>query len=433
MPEPEENPTLGGVLTRRYRATLVAAALLILVVGFALRPKDPDSKTAPPPSQSEMRRLQRLAERQSLESMTEHFAGLAQEVAVHLVAVGPPPSTGTVWSAGLVVTGAGVEPTAASTSVSTPTNQPLAATRVAGGPGLPLAALEVAGPLEPVALRDSSIPDPPPGQWLVAVWRGAEGHLFKPGHFLEFRPTRCGELAARELASSLELAEPMEGGGLFDLDGDLMAVVLPCDGRSAALSVESVNLGLVQGRSPEGRLRTLYGMRVVPVDEAMKTYAGVGSGVVVNEIWTGFAADLRGLLPGDVIASVDGNPVNTPDDLQPLLAPTARAEPVLGVWRARQKREVRLLASAPDGPPSGEASAGLRLAPPEEGFRIGTVAPGGPAARGAVHEGDQLLRVNFAVPRTRAEVDRALSRPGPPAFVEVRRGTRRFGFLLESR
>jgi len=433
MTESEDNPILGGVLTRRYRATLVAAAVLILVVGFALRPSDPASKTAPPPSQSEMRNLQRLSERQSLESMTRHFAGLAQEVATGLVRVGSPPVTGIVWNAGVVVTRSGGASEAGSVRLGTATGESLAGIRVVEGPGLPLAALEVGGLPAPVTHREPSDPELAAGQWLVAVWRGAESHLFAPGHFLEFRSTRCGELSVRELASSLELSESMEGGGLFDLDGALIAVVLPCDERSAALGVESVNLGLVQGRSQEGRLRSLYGMRVVPLDPTMRTYCGAESGVLVSEVWTGFAADLSGLLPGDVIASIDSKRVTAPADLQPLLAPASRAEAVLGVWRARRKREVRLQASVPEAPPTPPGDRGLGLAPAEDGFLIGRVSPGSTPARSEVREGDRLLRVNFSVPRTRAEADRALSGQALATFVEVRRGARRFGFLLDPR
>jgi hypothetical protein len=435
MPRPDATPILGGVLTRRYRATLVVAAFLILVIGFALRPKDPASKNAPPPSQTEVRHLQRLAARQSLESMTDHFAGLAQEVATHLVRVGPAPSTGIVWSDGLVVTAARAEPGAAATSLTTSTGEAVAAARVVEGPGLPLAAFEVARSLEPVARRDSGAADPTAGQWLVAVWRGASGHVFAPGHFVEFRPTQCGEFLARELASSLELSDAMGGGGLFDLDGGLIGVVLPCGARPAALDLESVNRALLEGRTSEGRLRALYGMSVAPADPAMKAYAGVEAGVLVSEVWTGLAADLRGLLPGDVIGSVDGNPVHSADDLQAPLAAAPRKEAVLGVWRARRKREVKLESPARDSSLSaaGEGSSALSLAPADEGFPIGRVEPGGPAEKGSVREGDRLLRVNFTVPRTRAEADRALSRPGLPAFVEVRRGARRFGFLLESR
>jgi hypothetical protein len=425
VPEPQARPTLGGKLTPRYRATLVAAALGILAVGSALRPRKPTSDAASPPSQTEVRRLQGLAERQSLETMTRHFAGIAADVASRLVQVETPSSTGIAWSADLVVGAGQSEPTAESTRLVRASGEQLAASRVVGGPGLPLAAFQVAGRLDPAARRASDAPDLVPGQWLVAVWRGNAGHVFAPGHYVE----------TRELTTSLELSPAMRGAGLFDLDEALVAVVLPCEGRYAALSPESVTLGLVQGRSLDGRLGATYGLRVDPLEGAVRSHLGAKSGVLVSEVWTGFAGDLAGLRPGDVILGVDGAPVGTPEDLQLLLAPTERPQAVLGVWRGRKRQEVRLLARAFEAPrpPSTDEGPGLGLAPAAEGFRIGPVVAGSPAAEAGIREGDQLLRLDGAAPRTPAEAARALARKGRPVFVEVRSGPRRFGVLLGPR
>jgi hypothetical protein len=103
MSEPEASPRAGGKLSPRYRAVLVVAALAILAVGSALRPRRPLPETAPPPSQTEVRRLRGLAERQSLDTMTRHFAGIAVDVAPRLVRVGLASSSGVVWETDLVV------------------------------------------------------------------------------------------------------------------------------------------------------------------------------------------------------------------------------------------------------------------------------------------------------------------------------------------
>jgi serine protease Do len=227
----------------------------------------------------------------------------------------------------------------------------------------------------------------------------------------------------------------MAGAGLFDLDEALVAVVLSCEGRYTALSPESVTLGLAQGRSLEGRLGARFGLHVVPLDDAVRSHLGATSGVLVSEVWTGFGGDLAGLRPGDVIVGLDGSPVTSPGDLQPLLSPAEQAEAALDVWRARKRREVRLLARAFETPrpPDTEAAPGLGLLPPPEGFPVGPVAPGGPAAEAGIREGDRLLRVDSRAPGTPAEARRALSRTGQPVFVEIRSGARRFGVLLGPR
>jgi serine protease Do len=431
--KPEAKPVLGGKLTPRYLATLVAAAFAILVIGSALRPRKSASEAAPPPSQTEVRRLQRRAERQSLETMSDHFAGVATDVASRLVQVGQ--GSGIVWRADLVVAAGQAEAEGESTTISTASGEPLVASRVVGGPDLPLAAFQVAGQLEPSERRENGAADLSPGAWVIAVWRDAAGHTFAPGHYVETLPAPCGDFAAREVVSSLELTPRMAGAGLFDLDGVLVGVVVPCAGRYAALSPESVALGLARGRSFEGRLCARYGLQVASLDDDARAHLGAKSGVLVTEVWADHAGDLAGLRPGDVIASAGGNPVASPQDLQPLLARTDREGVVLGVWRARQRKEVSLAAGAPGAAPSRQSDdgSGLQLAAAAEGYRIGRIAPGSPAAEAGVREGDRLLRLDLAVPRTRAEASRALARKGEPVFVEIQRGPRRFGVLLRQR
>jgi S1-C subfamily serine protease len=136
------------------------------------------------------------------------------------------------------------------------------------------------------------------------------------------------------------------------------------------------------------------------------------------------------LRPGDVITGLDGAPVASPEDLQPLLASSEKGAAVLGVRRARQRRELRLAAGRLEPAAALDAGPGLSLEPPAEGFPIAGVLPGTPAAAAGIREGDRLLRVDFATPRTAAEARRALSGRGGPVMVEVRSGARRIGALL---
>jgi PDZ domain len=432
--EPETNPIRGPKLTPRYLATLMVAAVLILVVGSALRPRKPSADTTPPLSQTEVGRLQRLAERQALETTSNHFATIAADVATRIVQVGRTSTTAIVWSAELVVAPGQVGPAPEATTVVTASGEELAASRAAGGPDLPLSGYQVAGQLEPALRRDIGAPELASGQWLIAVWRGSSGPVFAPGHFVETRATRCGSLVARELATTLELAAPMAGAGLFDLDGALVAVVLPCDGAYAALSLESVTLGLVQGRSFDARVEALYGLRLRSLDETLRRHLGVQAGALVSDVWTGYPGERAGLRPGDVIVSAEGQLITAPEDLQPLLAPTERVETLLGVWRGRQRREIRLPRPASQAAASPTPdSPGVGLHPAADGYAIGEVDDGSPAAEAGIRVGDRLLRVDFAVPRTAAEARRALAGRGDlPVFVEVESGRKRFGALLRS-
>jgi hypothetical protein len=434
MPRAGADPRVEGKLSPRYRAVLVVAAVAILAIGSALRPRRPTPETGPPPSQTEVRRLRSLAERQSLETMTRHLAGIAADVSTRLVQVGLASETGVVWETDLVVAPATSEPSAESTTLVTDGGERLVGTRVVGDPDLPLSAYQAAGRLEPAARRGTGAADLAAGQWLVAVWRGTAGPVFAPAHFVETRPLQCGGLSAREVATSAALSEPMAGGALFDLDETMVAVVLPCDGRYAALSLESVTLGLVRGRSLEGRLRTLYGVRFAPLDEGFRRHLGAEPGVLVSEVWERYAADMAGLRPGDVVVEAGGGPVATPEGLQSLLVAAPPAGVDLAVWRAPRKRKLHLVPGAFGAPSSrAAASPGLGLTLPGEAFRVGPVAPGSPAEAAGIREGDVLVRVDGAAPRTPAEAARAFSRR-KPVFVEVRRGgERRLGALLQPR
>jgi serine protease Do len=362
--------------------------------------------------------------------MARHFAGVASDVAQRLVRVGLASSTGVAWESDLVVGPALDGPTPDSETLVTGAGERLAAVRVAGGPDLPLSAYQVPARIDPAVRRDASAPELVAGQWLVAVWRGASGPAFAPTHFVETRSTQCGDLAAREVSTSLPLAPAMSGGALFDLDEAMVAVVLPCDGRLAALSLESVALGLQRGRGPEARLRALYGLRVAALENGARRHLGAPAGVLVDAVWEGYSAERGGLRPGDVILEAGGSGVATPDDLTSRLLSADPAGVELAVWRSPRRRTARLSPGAPTEP-AARPRLGLTLE--GRGLRIGPVDPGSAASAAGIQEGDELLRLDGAALRSAAEAARALAGQDRPVFIEFRRGSRHAGALLEAR
>jgi S1-C subfamily serine protease len=222
----------------------------------------------------------------------------------------------------------------------------------------------------------------------------------------------------------------MAGGGLFDLDGALVAVILPCGEGHAALSPPTVSRLIREGRSLEGQLLSHYGLRTAPVAEALGSHLGVERGALVSEVWTDHVAADAGLRPGDVIVGLGEHEVGSPQDLQPLLLPPELGMRVVRVRRGRRTVEVDL--SARPGAPAAPESEdhGLRLASGPAGFPIGSVSPGSRADEAGLRTGDQIIRVENVEPRSASELRRALARRRP-AFVEVERGERRLGLLLE--
>jgi serine protease Do len=424
------SPSTDGRKNPRYIAGLALAAAAILLVGFLLKPRKPQSEAQPTLSQTEMQRLARLAQRRSLDTMTEHFAAVVADLASRVVQVGAGTGSGILWESDLVVTAGGGVPAPESTVVMTPAGHLLTVTRLVAGPQLPLVAYQFPGEtrLPTTGMMNTDVLDP--AEWVVAVWH-QEGDLgFSPGHYTETRQARCGELPVEEVGTSLALSAEMAGGGLFDLDGALMAVILPCGGGYAALSPSSVSRLIRLGRSLEGQILALHGMRTAPLAGAGRSHVGVQDGALVTEVWKGHPADRAGLRPGDVIVALGEHPVASPEDLAPLLLPAELGASVVRVRRGERTLDIDL----PPGPGSQAGSEdgahGVVLDSAAPGFVVGSISPGSPADEAGLLPGDRILRVDNRQPRSTAELRRLLDRPGS-MFVELERGERRLGLLLE--
>jgi serine protease Do len=158
-------------------------------------------------------------------------------------------------------------------------------------------------------------------------------------------------------------------------------------------------------------------------------------GVLVNSVTPGSPADRAGLRNGDVIAAIDGHPVDDPNALRNRVATTAPNSQVsLSIIRDGRQQQVNLKlgeltaesatperssggpASAPGDPHLGVSVEPLTSALAQElGVRAGTqglvvrgVNPSGPAARAGVQPGDVVIAVNRQPVRSAAEIVAAL-------------------------
>ncbi len=415
----------------RYIAGLALAAAAILVVGFLLKPRKPQSEAPPPLSQTEMRRLARLAQRRSLDTMTEHFAAVAGGLASRVVQVGAGTGSGILWDPELVLAAGRGAPAPESTVVLTPAGHLLTAIRVVGGPQLPLVAYQLPGETQLPTADIEEADALGRAEWVLAVWHQEGDLAFAPGHHLEARLTSCDELVVEEILSTVALSPEMAGGGVFDLDGVLVAVILPCGEGHAALSLPSVSRLISMGRSLEGQLLALYGMQTVPVTEAAGRHFDVEEGALVSEVWKGHLAAEAGLRPGDVIVGLGEHPVGSPHDLQPLLLPPELGTRLVGARRGRRTVEIDLSPrSAVPAAAGKDDDHGVRLATGPVGFPIGSVSPGSRGEEAGLRTGDRIVRVDDVEPRNAAELRRVLARRRP-AFVELERGRRRLGMLLQ--
>jgi hypothetical protein len=414
---------------RRYIAILALAACFILIVGWLARPREISQSRPPLPSESELAQLARRAERHALESMTRYFAGTAGDVESSVVKVPNTGTSGIVWDERLIVTAPLQRDGSEAVTVATTSGEGRARAMV-WGPRLPLSAVETPSGLSGLSPAHRVPSRQGPGDWIVAVWRTDLERAFAPGHFLQLAPVTCGLSAALEVVSSLSLTGAMAGGGLFDIDGNLLAVILPCEGRFVAIAAPSVESILERADTLEQLLLRRYGLVVGALTEDEKTYFKTDHGVIVREVWTGYRGDEVGLVPGDIITALGEMAVADPEDLRVLTIPSDEQPDELALQRGAQELKIAL-----SGPvvavPQAAPGAGLVWNSPQERYTVDAVIPGSRAAAAGVEPGDRLVRIDHAEPRDLTQVRRILADDkASPVLLEIDRGDHRVGILV---
>ena len=407
---------------RKYVAVLAFVAAGILGAGVALRPKE--KPAAAPVSETEMVRLERLAQRRGLEGMAAYFSGVAADASEHLVRLKGTGATGIVWDVhGLIVV---PEPLAVTGGPLTVTGDRVEAHAavVASPPGIEVTGLRAPPVFPPVSTIAPESLDA--GAWVVQVSRRTEGApLFAPGVYSGATPARCGDFRFREVRTSLP---PLRGSALFDLDGNLAAVTLRCGERDITVAAVDMNPLLHAAGTLDGQLLSRYGMRVAALDDAGRAYFAIkAGGLLVTEVWKGRPDDIAGLEPGDVLVNLEGAPVEAPADMQPLLADA----PVFHLDVRRGKRKLSVKLAAPGSAElSGEVSSngGLAFEGPR-GIGIENVEAGSRAAQAGIRPGDRLLATGGRPARSLAVLRRAFS-SGARTYLVLQRGPRTFGVFL---
>ncbi len=428
MPSPPDTHTTVPVRPK-YILILALSAAAILIIGSLVRPApNPASGTQAPIPDTELARLAQVGQRRSIETQTAYLATLASNVAPGLVRVPDLETTGLVWSSGLVAT-ARTRPRVSDGVTVTTAGGDLRADSIAQSPHLPLAGLRVTTTPE-LSVVTPATGLPQPGDWTLVVWRTDDQRAFAPATFIGTTPTTCGLAPALEVVTTLTATRAMAGGGLFDLDGGLLGMVLPCDDRLAVIATQSVQVMLDGAQTLTARLLDRYGLFAESPSPEESAHLHATTGVLVREVWQGSIAARAGLTPGDVIEAIDGTAVGTPDDLAPLANEAHEAPFALTVQRGTTRTSVPLPPHAAAAEPV-PATTGLVLDTVAEGLLIDAVVAGSPAARAGIRPGDRLLRIDRREPRSRADAARLLSAgPASPVFVELQRGARRWGALL---
>jgi serine protease Do len=295
---------------------------------------------------------------------------------------------------------------------------------------MPLAALDPPPTSMLQAPRRAASP-PGVGDWIVAVWQTAGEPSFAAANYRQETEAACGLRTVRELVSSLSLTRAMIGGGIFNVDGEVLAVILPCNDHIAAIDPTSIDELVTRGDTLEQRLLGKYGVLFAPLSESEARYFKDIKGLFVREVWKDAPAESAGLWPGDLVTALNDQPAHTTEDLRALTSASDVAFD-LRVQRAANTVTV-VLQPGPTAVVRSDAvaAAGLMLESAPKTYRIESVLPDGPAARAGIQPGDRLVRINRAEPRNAEQVMRAMTAAGRgPLLLEIERDQRRIAVVI---
>jgi S1-C subfamily serine protease len=416
----------------RYISALALAACLILSIGWFLRPRDIPSSPAPLPSESELAQLARRAERRSLDSMATYFAVTADDVESSIVHVPTSGASGVVLNSGTIVTVPLPRLADEAVMVQSAFGQGLVQPTM-WGPRLPLAVLTPRGSLPGLAAARDARSLPEAGNWVLVVWRAGRERRFTSGSYIQSASVTCDRSPAQEVVSSLSLTHMMVGGGLFDIDGGLLAVILPCDDRVAAIATTSVAAILSQSDTDQQRVLAKYGLVLDVLADEEAEYFEVDGGVIVREVYNGYRGDEAGLMPGDIITTLNEEAVTTPDDLAVLARSSGEETLALEVRRGSTRLTITFAGDDVGPEPNTPAPPGLGVVwePSTERYTIEGVIPGSRAALAGIAPGDRVVRIDHAEPRSLAQVRRVLADDRTlPVLLEIERADRRFAIVL---
>ncbi len=265
-----------------------------------------------------------------LQSLSTAMAGLVESAGAHVVRVdgrSRMAASGIVYSAdGLIVTSHHVVERDDDLQVGLANGETVAATLVGRDPSTDLAVLRVdAQGLQPAGWVDAS--DLRVGNLILALGRPGQTVQATLGIVSAlggaWRTGGGGEID-RYLQTDVVMYPGFSGGPLATADGRLAGVNSSALARGVSVTIPAgtvkrvVETILAHGHMPRGYLGV--GIQPVRLDAALQESLGQETGLMVMSVEADGPAAKAGLLMGDVLLSLDGEPVRQMDDLQGLLA-----------------------------------------------------------------------------------------------------------------
>jgi S1-C subfamily serine protease len=219
----------------------------------------------------------------------------------------------------------------------------------------------------PPPLEMGSMRDVQQGEWAIAIGEPLElKDTVTVGVVSAFNrdETIGGETGIpRQFKGLLQTSAPINpgnsGGPLIDMEGRVIginqSVARPAEGIGFAVPVDTVKKTVAYMEQHPGThyavANAFMGVQLVPLSDVRNQIDYKGQGVAIVGVVSGTAADKAGLQPGDVIQSVNGKNVTSPEQVTQMVHGMKPGQTVeLRVWSSGVKKLVAVqLGQAPLG------------------------------------------------------------------------------------
>lgn len=286
--------------------------------------------------------------RSPLTELSDALAAAVERASAYTVSVNARrrmPAAGIVWAQGVVVTADHVIERDDDLSVTLPDGSKVAATIGGRDPGSDLAILKVQTDLAPAPRSESA----KVGHLVLAVGRpGPNGLTASMGVISSLGgPWRSGRGGTVDgyIRADVTMYPGFSGGPLIDASGTVVGINSSGISRAGGLTIpvaaaqKIIDPLLAHGRLKRGFLGVTS--QVVRLPEAIAKLAGQETGLLVARVDAGSPAEQGGLLIGDVVIGMGGQPVKDTDDLQAMLGPDRVGQPTaVRIIRGGEPKEI---------------------------------------------------------------------------------------------
>jgi S1-C subfamily serine protease len=295
---------------------------------------------------------------------SESLAGAVEKAAAGVVRLNGRrrrPSSGVIWSSGVVVTTHHVLEWEEDIAVGFPDGSTSTASVIGRDPSTDLAALRVAGPTpEPTEWGDAG--EVKTGHLVLSLSRPGQpirASLGMVGAVGDEWRTPMGGRIDTEIQTDLGIHTGFSGSALVDLRGRVIGVNTAGIYRATANVIPTATVRrVVDALLAHGQVRRGYlgiGTQPVRLPRELAEKLGQPSGLLIVSVEPGSPADQAGLVLGDSILAFAGTPLRHPAELLPLLEEERIGkEATLSILRAGEVREVRVTVGARNGKEGSE-------------------------------------------------------------------------------